>query len=55
MARDGDDWVLELTIPAGVHHFSFLLDGRIWFVPAEAPGIAADEWGRKNATLVVES
>lgn len=53
MARDGDDWVLELTIGAGVHHFAFFVNGRDWMVPREAPGVTTDEWGRRNATLVV--
>ncbi|HEX9109820.1 MAG TPA: glycogen-binding domain-containing protein [Longimicrobiales bacterium] len=54
MERNGEDWTVELTIPAGLHHFAFLVDGREWRVPADAPGVSADEWGRKNATLVVE-
>ena len=54
MARDGDDWVLELTLGAGLHHFAFVVNGRDWTVPRDAPGVTADEWGRKNATLVVD-
>lgn len=54
MVRDGDDWSLDLDISPGVHHFAFLVDGRDWVVPAEAPGAAEDEWGRRNATLVIE-
>ncbi len=54
MTRTGDAWLLEVTVPAGVHHFAFLVNGREWVVPADAPGVSADEWGRKNATLVVD-
>lgn len=54
MTRAGDDWLLEMTVPTGVHHFAFLVNGRQWVVPADAPGVSADEWGRKNATLVVD-
>ncbi len=54
MAQDGDDWVLELALTPGVHHFAFLVNGRDWVVPKDAPGVSADEWGRKNATLVVD-
>ncbi len=54
MARAGEDWLLELTVPSGVHHFAFLVNGRNWFVPEDAPGVSADEWGRRNATLVVD-
>ncbi len=54
MSRAGDDWLLELTIPTGVHHFAYLVNGQEWRVPGDAPGVTADEWGRKNATLVVD-
>lgn len=53
MRRDGDAWVVELTIPAGTHHFGFHVDGE-WYLPDDAPDAAPDEWGRRNATLVVE-
>ncbi len=54
MSRAGDDWLLEMTVPNGVHHFAFLVNGSKWYVPDDAPGASADEWGRRNATLVVE-
>ncbi len=54
LVRDGEDWVLELTLGPGLHHFAFVVDGRDWTVPRDAPGVAADEWGRQNATLVIE-
>jgi hypothetical protein len=53
MDRSGEDWVLELEVPEGVHHFGFLVDGS-WYVPEDAPDTLADEWGRLNATLVIE-
>jgi hypothetical protein len=53
MNRDGEVWVLELKVPEGIHHFGFLVDGD-WYVPEDAPDAVADEWGRKNATLVIE-
>jgi len=52
MRRDGDAWVLELVIPAGTHHFGFMVDGA-WYVPPGTPGAVEDEWGQTNATLVV--
>lgn len=51
--RDGL-WAVELTVPGGTHHFGFLVDGS-WFLPDDAPDAVADDWGRRNATLVVES
>ncbi|MFO8172907.1 MAG: glycogen-binding domain-containing protein [Longimicrobiales bacterium] len=53
MERDGDRWVVEMRISEGVHHFGFLADGE-WYVPEEAPDTVSDEWGRTNATLVIE-
>lgn len=53
MERDGDSWVVVLEVSEGVHHFGFLADGD-WFLPEEAPDAVSDEWGRKNATLVID-
>lgn len=54
MRRDKGGWILELVVPPGVHHFSFVLDGEHWTVPDDAPGVVDDGFGRKNATLVIE-
>ena len=53
MRREGREWVVELEIPEGTHHFGFLADG-VWFLPDDAPDAVPDEWGRRNATLVIE-
>jgi len=52
MERRGESWVAVLEVPDGVHHFGFLADGE-WFVPEQAPNTVSDEWGRRNATLVI--
>ncbi len=55
MARERDDiWTLDLVVPPGLHHFAFHLDGERWMVPADAPGIGDDGWGRRTASIVVE-
>jgi hypothetical protein len=54
MERDGSNWAVRLEIPPGTHHFGFLADGE-WFLPADAPDAVSDDWGRKNATMVIES
>lgn len=53
MTQDGDRWTLVIPIPAGTHHFGFLVDDE-WYVPADIPDVAPDEWGRLTATLVIE-
>jgi hypothetical protein len=53
MEKDGTRWSVQLEIPYGTHHFGFLLDGE-WYLPEGAPDAVPDEWGRKNATIVVE-
>jgi hypothetical protein len=54
MQRSGDTFSVEIALPAGVHHYAFLVDGKDWTVPDNAPGIVDDGWGKKNATIVVE-
>ncbi|MDP2481076.1 MAG: glycogen-binding domain-containing protein [Candidatus Palauibacterales bacterium] len=49
--RDGT-WTIRVRVAPGTYHFGFMVDGK-WFVPADAPGIVSDAWGRDNATLVV--
>ena len=53
MRKDGERWIAELRVSAGSHQFAFLLDGKTWFVPDDAPGIVDDGFGRRNATLIV--
>jgi len=53
MTRDGGSWTVEVTVPAGTHHFGFTMDGE-WHLPEDAPDAVPDEWGRRSATLVVE-
>jgi hypothetical protein len=53
MERRDSRWVVELDVPAGTHHFGFFADGG-WFLPDEAPDAVPDEWGRTNATIVIE-
>jgi hypothetical protein len=53
MVAEGGRWVAEVDVPAGTHHFGFLVDGE-WFLPEDAPDAVPDEWGRRSATLVIE-
>jgi hypothetical protein len=53
MRAAGRSWTLDLEVPAGTHHFGFLVDGE-WYLPDDAPDAVPDEWGRRSATLVIE-
>ena len=53
MDPDGSRGSVQLNIPEGIHHFGFIADGE-WFLPEDAPDAVSDEWGRKNATIVIE-
>lgn len=53
MQREGDRWVLELTLDPGIHEFAFIDADGEWFVPDDAPGRKADGYGGFVATLVV--
>lgn len=53
LRREGGLWVTTLTVPPGLYHFGFLVDGE-WFLPDEGVGgRVSDEWGRENGILVV--
>ena len=53
MRRSGPRWVVELEVPAGTHHYGFLVDDE-WYLPDDAPDVVPDGWGRLSATLVIE-
>lgn len=52
MEQTQNGWRLETVLSPGLHHFGFLVDGQ-WALPAGAPGVVDDGWGRKNASVVV--
>jgi len=53
MRRNGESWAVELEVPAGTHHYGFLVDDE-WYLPDDAPDVVPDGWGRSSATLVIE-
>jgi hypothetical protein len=52
LERRGARWMTRLSLPPGIYHFGFRVDGE-WYVPEDAPGRVTDEYGQLNATLVV--
>ena len=53
MERVGEEWILDLEISEGLHHFGFIVDGT-WYIPSDARDTVPDEWGRRSVTLLVE-
>lgn len=53
MRRNGGQWVVEVDVANGTHHYGFLVDDE-WYVPDDARDVVPDEWGRLSAILVIE-
>lgn len=53
MEQRGGVWMIDLAMEPGTYQFAFLRSDGTWFVPADAPGIVDDGFGRSNATLIV--
>ncbi|MBI2073297.1 MAG: hypothetical protein HYT81_09765 [Gemmatimonadetes bacterium] len=45
-------WVVELTLPAGLHHYVFVVDGHQWLPDPNASQVD-DGFGQKNSVLMV--
>lgn len=53
MRRNGHTFTVDVVVPPGTHQFGFLVDGETWYLPPNATGLVSDDFGRKNATLVI--
>jgi len=53
MTREGDEWVVRLTLPAGVYEYAFRTATGDWFVPASVPGRRSDGMGGHAVLLVI--
>jgi hypothetical protein len=53
MQREGDEWVVLLTLAPGVYHYAFRSATGEWFVPSSASGRRDDGMGGYVAVLVV--
>ena len=53
MQREGDEWILPVSLPPGVYHYAFRTADGGWFVPSSTPGRREDGFGGHNAVLVV--
>lgn len=55
MALEGGRWSLTLELPPGEHTYKFVVDGREWLTPPDAPVTADDGFGGRNAVLRLET
>lgn len=55
MGRVGDEWMVAIPVPPGVHRYSFRRADGSWFVPATVENRMDDGFGGTNAVLVVPS
>lgn len=47
-------WSVSAPVPAGVHRYAFLVNGKQWVADPTAPRAAGDDFGQPSSTLVVE-
>ena len=56
MRREGAGWwVAEVEVPAGEHHFCYLVDGSIWLADYAAHGVKLNGYGGWVSRLSVDS
>jgi len=51
--RDGV-WSVTAPVPAGVHRYAFVVNGKQWVTDPGAPRSAGDDFGMPSSALVVE-
>lgn len=47
-------WSVSAPVPAGVHRYAFLVNGKQWVADPTAPRAADDDFGQPSSALVVE-
>lgn len=53
-AREGDEWVCRVDLPAGKHTYKFIIDGD-WITDPANPATEVDERGNVNSVIVVKA
>ena len=48
-------WSVSAPVPAGVHRYAFLVNGKQWVADPTAPRAASDDFGQPSSALVVEA
>jgi 1,4-alpha-glucan branching enzyme len=47
-------WSVTAPVPAGVHRYAFVVNGKQWVADPSAPRSAGDDFGMPSSALVVE-
>jgi hypothetical protein len=47
-------WSVTAPVPAGVHRYAFVINGKQWVPDPSAPRSSSDDFGMPSSTLVVE-
>lgn len=47
-------WSVTAPVPAGVHRYAFIVNGKQWVADPSAPRSAGDDFGMPSSALVVE-
>jgi hypothetical protein len=47
-------WSVTAPVPAGVHRYAFVVNGKEWVADPSAPRSVGDDFGRPSSALVVE-
>ena len=47
-------WSATASVPAGVHRYAFVVNGKTWMTDPTAPRASGDDYGMPSSALVVE-
>ena len=47
-------WSVTVSVPAGVHRYAFVINGKQWMADPTAPRSSGDDFGMPSSALVVE-
>ncbi|MBA3670687.1 MAG: isoamylase early set domain-containing protein [Gemmatimonadaceae bacterium] len=50
----GGVWSVTAPVPAGVHRYAFLVNGKQWMADPTAPRASSDDFGMPSSALVVD-
>lgn len=50
---EGGLWTVTIPLPAGRHHYAFVVNGREWLPDPQAPEAPDDDFGARNSVVTV--